>query len=188
MTKAQYALKVFLSDVTSGSQLSKVAEAAGISRQMLSYLRTLQNICSSEEFVIIKKAINKNIAVQTTTGEATKSLEGLVRIVKTGARPIEAEQNTPMIVYLLRSGDSTKIGIAKSISNRIKILQTGNPNTITLLCEFKYSTETECREIEKHLHTRFNAKHIRGEWYDLDDIDIQTIITVLNTKVETNVQ
>ncbi len=188
MTKSQYALKVFLSDVTSGSQLSKVAEAADISRQMLSYLRTLQNICSLEEFTIIKKAINKNIAVQTTTGEATKSLEGLVRIVKTGARPIEAEQNTPMIVYLLRSGDSTKIGVAKSISNRIKMLQTGNPNTITLICEFKYPTETKCREIEKRLHTSFNAKHIRGEWYSLDDKDVQTIVDMLSTKVETNVQ
>lgn len=71
-------------------------------------------------------------------------------------------------VYIASDGNFCKIGVTDNdVNTRIKKLQTGNPNKITLLtsiaCKHPYT-------IESFLHSLFVTKHIHGEWYDILDL------------------
>lgn len=68
-------------------------------------------------------------------------------------------------IYIVSDGHFCKIGVANdNVDERIKGLQTGNPNKIilltSLLCKNPYTIET-------FLHSLFSTKHIHGEWYDI---------------------
>lgn len=68
-------------------------------------------------------------------------------------------------VYLIRGNDGRyKIGIAKNPKERIRQLQTGNSDALTLI--ETYQSEN-ARQIESALHCRY--AHVRnvGEWFDL---------------------
>lgn len=62
-----------------------------------------------------------------------------------------------------------KIGRSDSPLKREKTLQSEKP-TIELIYKFKCEYG-----IEKELHNKFNNKKIRGEWFNLDDNDIDFI-------------
>ena len=179
MTKNQLALKAYLETVTTGSTSKQAAAIHGVDRRIISYLYGISSICSEEEFTLVKDAIANDDFIHTTTGETTKSLECLLRILRTGARPTTSSANTPMILYLLRSGNYTKIGVAKSISNRIKMLQTGNPDIITLVYERKCANEQDARAIETLLHNKYKNKQVRAEWFLLSEEDIIQIINIV---------
>lgn len=63
-------------------------------------------------------------------------------------------------VYFLRAGDFVKIGWARDVEKRIKALQTANPHELELL-----GVIPGCDDVERVIHQRFNALHVRGEWY-----------------------
>lgn len=68
-------------------------------------------------------------------------------------------------VYLIRS-DLTghyKIGIAKSIKNRMKQLQTGQSSTLTLIDSFESEYASK---IEKTLHNLYSHYRLEGEWFE----------------------
>lgn len=71
-------------------------------------------------------------------------------------------------VYIVSDGHFCKIGVSNDdVNERIKKLQTGNPNKITLL------TSLLCKKpytIESFLHSLFVTKHVHGEWYDILDL------------------
>jgi len=66
-------------------------------------------------------------------------------------------------VYFIHdaTSDAVKIGWAKDPFARLRDLQIGNPNNLTLA--FCFATE---RNTERILHKRFRNQHIRGEWFD----------------------
>lgn len=76
-------------------------------------------------------------------------------------------------VYLLNAWgtDNYKIGVTKrDIDKRIKQLQTGCPDEIVLVKKF------ECehyRKVESWLHRQHGSKRVEGEWFILEDSDIQ---------------
>jgi len=74
-------------------------------------------------------------------------------------------------VYVVRSGDYHKIGVASDISKRIKALQIGNPIKIKLTLIIKNS-EMDAYLLEKCLHEVFEAKRVSGEWFVLTNDDI----------------
>ena len=82
-------------------------------------------------------------------------------------------------VYLLLQTDdggseSHKIGVSKrDVTNRIKELQTGNPNTITILTQYESKNYIK---IEKWLHRKFKPKHEKGEWFKLSDSEVFAFI------------
>jgi hypothetical protein len=68
-------------------------------------------------------------------------------------------------VYLIRGNDGRyKIGIAKDPKQRIRQLQTGNPDSMKLI-EI-YQSENAFK-IETALHNRFSHVRQSGEWFDL---------------------
>lgn len=60
--------------------------------------------------------------------------------------------------------DMVKIGIAQDPWDRIKTLQIANPLPLRLLAV--RPNGSKCRE--SHLHKRFAAYHVRGEWFRLE--------------------
>jgi len=68
-------------------------------------------------------------------------------------------------VYLIRANDGRyKIGIAKEPKQRIRQLQTGNSDELTLI--ETYESENAFK-IESILHNRFSHARQNGEWFDL---------------------
>ena len=77
-------------------------------------------------------------------------------------------------VYLMidKNTGYHKIGRSKDPKYREKTLQSEKP-TIELLYKFKAHSSTE-----KELHKKYNSKRIRGEWFDLNQKDIDYIKTL----------
>lgn len=65
-------------------------------------------------------------------------------------------------VQALRLG-LVKIGIARDVPSRMAALQTGSPDTLTLIGAI--STNAPC-SLEKTLHMRFAAHRRHGEWFE----------------------
>lgn len=83
-------------------------------------------------------------------------------------------------VYLIgeeNDGLKYKIGCTKqtNIEKRLKALQTGNPNKLTLINYFE--TETPYK-LEKMLHTHFKGRQTLNEWFDLETTDIDNFTSL----------
>lgn len=72
-------------------------------------------------------------------------------------------------VYLLGEftddGEKCKIGVTRGkLENRIKKLQTGNPNEIYVVSY--YETDYPF-EVERRLHMRYSSLNVKNEWFNL---------------------
>ena len=96
-----------------------------------------------------------------------------------GKTPVEYKFNW-CYVYLMR--DSTngyhKIGISNKPEYREKTLQSEKPSIEMLACK-KFPTRKIAEAIESALHTAYSQQRIRGEWFNLDDVDVAAIIETL---------
>lgn len=82
-------------------------------------------------------------------------------------------KNIYLISALLDDKKIYKIGYTKrDVSKRIKELETGNPYEFTI--ESIYVTDNYANTIEKNVHKHFQLKKIKGEWFDLDQTDIDS--------------
>lgn len=73
-------------------------------------------------------------------------------------------------VYLLKTPENVfKIGVAKNIDKRIKSLQTGCADKITLVDKFLSNYPFK---IESTLHRRYEDVKVNGEWYYLTNENI----------------
>ena len=68
------------------------------------------------------------------------------------------------MIYLIQSGTKVKIGVARSLSQRLTNLQIGNPDALEVIMA-AYSKVPYA--IEKALHEHFMERRVRGEWYDI---------------------
>ncbi len=85
-----------------------------------------------------------------------------------------------MFLYVISDGTAIKIGISKHPDKRVKQLQTGHPNRLSIA--FKLETQ-KAREIESHLHKILWEKRSRSakEWFKMDCEDwLKTYIISLN--------
>ena len=83
----------------------------------------------------------------------------------------DSEEDQKTYVYLMQDTTNNyyKIGHSKNPQYREKTLQSEKP-TIELLLFYAGSCEDEIR-----LHERFKEKRIRGEWFNINEEDIQAI-------------
>jgi hypothetical protein len=87
------------------------------------------------------------------------------------------------IVYFITDGTFTKIGVTTDVDKRLKQLQTGNPNklSVLLIIEGDYT-------IESLLHSHFYNYKKSGEWFEIpmEMINTKTIIDILKgiSKIE----
>lgn len=72
-------------------------------------------------------------------------------------------------IYLIRSQQFFKIGIAGNPEVRILELQIGNPIKLELIAAHEFE---DAEPAEWVLHQRFSKKRVSGEWFLLDDSDV----------------
>jgi len=66
-----------------------------------------------------------------------------------------------------------KIGYTKNLNNRKRQLSTGNPGKMKILKSFRTDWN---RKVEITLHMQFKSKRIRGEWFRLDNNDVDNFL------------
>lgn len=99
------------------------------------------------------------------------------RIVSERLNPIEVigEATTGAkagVVYVLKSAYGYKVGRTRNVPARMRAFGVHLPFIYTIpLC----SWFVDCHAAERRYHERFAGKRINGEWFDLDDNDIQLI-------------
>lgn len=77
-------------------------------------------------------------------------------------------------LYILQSGEYLKIGISKNHPRqRVKQLQTGNPNRIKLL---RFYRRKDYKELERYLHNHFRRQRTAGEWFNVELEAVTSII------------
>lgn len=97
--------------------------------------------------------------------------------------PIETvATNDVCYLYLMKDYNTGyyKIGISNSPEYREKTLQSEKP-TIEMICNKKYVSRRIAHSFEQALHKTFSEKRVRGEWFDLDQIDVKEIELTLNS-------
>ena len=73
-----------------------------------------------------------------------------------------------------------KIGISNSPEYREKTLQSEKP-TIEMICNKKYVSRRMALSFEQALHKTFSKKRVRGEWFELNQNDVEEIKSTLNS-------
>lgn len=88
--------------------------------------------------------------------------------------------NEPCFVYLMvdTANGYHKIGISNHPEYREGTLQSEKP-TIELLCAKQFPSRTIAKAIESALHKAYEAKHLRGEWFQLEANDIIELLETL---------
>ena len=76
--------------------------------------------------------------------------------------------------YFLTDGEYIKIGVAASLPNRIRQLQTANARRIKALYIIPSENQREAMRIEKALHKYFRGKNLMGEWFNISINEIKT--------------
>jgi len=85
------------------------------------------------------------------------------------------KKNTDGYVYFIKNGSSgnkVKIGSAINIDNRVNSYQTAFHEKIFILGYIKAENYIF---LEKDIHRLFSDSRIKGEWFEIDDLDIFTL-------------
>jgi hypothetical protein len=111
-----------------------------------------------------------------------------------GSRHFVFEKHMPYI-YLIRSQQCFKIGIANNPEVRILELQIGNPVKLELVVSYEFENADP---VEWALHQKFAKKRVSGEWFALEQQEVdefnricssfETVGNLLATRICTNCQ
>ncbi len=124
-----------------------------LNKQFTLYTKKWINEMLKDEYILYLKNLNRELT-QSAYKNNTKSKETF-------------KQRT----YILKDNNTGFYKIGKSINpkEREKTLQSEKP-TIKMIKEFK-------TDIESKLHKKYNEHRIRGEWFDLNNIQLKYICT-----------
>jgi hypothetical protein len=80
-------------------------------------------------------------------------------------------------VYLMRiEGGPSKIGLSLDPENRMRQLQTGMPFKLHLVHVVWCDSLVDAVKTEQEWHLILTLWHIRGEWFDLSEAEIQDFV------------
>lgn len=82
-------------------------------------------------------------------------------------------------VYVLKYGEHYKIGMTKDIKCRFSSIGLAMPEKPKLILTIE---SQNYENLEKHLHAMFASKRVNGEWFSLDEGDIETILELKGAK------
>lgn len=94
--------------------------------------------------------------------------------------PVKVRKAVEGSVYLMKSLEGYKIGIAKDPLSRLNSIRTSAPS-IEMIHTFEAD---DYRMAEDLLHKEFQTKHINGEWFDLSDSEVEDIKFISGFKNE----
>ena len=78
-------------------------------------------------------------------------------------------------LYVVQCGDFFKIGVSSDIKRRLIDLQLANP--ITLRIVYETPKLKDAKRIERYWHEQLDRKSISGEWFALDSLELQRIVS-----------
>ena len=84
-----------------------------------------------------------------------------------------------MNIYVIETKDKAylKVGVAGCVASRLKQLQTGNPQELSVVSTYEYETSEQAFKMEKIIHKKLKSKRITGEWFtNVLPSDIERII------------
>lgn len=121
-------------------------------------------------FDIYKKAVQKEIPNYTPL----KELSG-------EAIPVQSNGDSCYVYLMVDTVNQFyKIGISNDPNYRERTLQSEKP-TIELLASKSFVSRKIAEAIEKALHDAYKNKRIRGEWFELTEIDVKEIRLTLES-------
>lgn len=99
----------------------------------------------------------------------------IAQIEKRLAKESGHKLDEPGCVYLVSDGEFTKIGATSyAVSKRLNELQVGNAKPLTLIGWYEVQNKIST---EAHLHDRYKSKNVRGEWFNLTQMDVYEILS-----------
>ena len=139
-----------------------------IDRRMITYMTKIFEKISNKCFdTMLLKMIN-NESIIFKDGINTKSIDTISRNISAlSVIDDYTYVDDVTFVYALRSGNYIKIGVAKTVDQRVKTLQTGNPIKIEIE-HLKKTNNVFAYIDEKILHKKFKKYHVMNEWYRID--------------------
>lgn len=146
----------------------------------------IDNICKNFYFNI--EVITKKSFILTYDGfvdgimtEDIYNIEQLLRIEKSVIKEFSDKiyLYNYSYIYLISNGSEIKIGIANNPFTRFSVIQTSSSVKLQLLHVFKIESKF-VKKIEKIIHNHFAYKKTSGEWFKLNNIDIDLIYYNLN--------
>ncbi len=135
---------------------------------------TLQNNTLSRPSVVCE------YHMQQTASLFKNELEKLAIQIQETEENERDNKETSCYVYIMKdeSNGSHKIGISNKPEYREKTLQSDKPY-ITLLQAKEFPSRTIARAFESALHKTYESKHLRGEWFDLSEDEVNEVIQAL---------
>lgn len=98
--------------------------------------------------------------------------------IKYNIRPPKSKQiKSANKLYIIECMGFYKIGVTSNLQNRLRAFQVGNP------FEFKVrllKNCEDCRCVERELHKTFESVRVRGEWFKLNEFDLDRAIQLVN--------
>ena len=87
----------------------------------------------------------------------------------------QRKRSDPRYVYLIRDGwrGLIKIGVARNVEKRFRDLQNSCPQRLVIVGIIHSES---AMKLERKLHMQFADKHYRGEWFELTDSDISSVL------------
>lgn len=74
--------------------------------------------------------------------------------------------------------DDYKIGITNNIHRRLRQIQTGNDNPLVIHSYIEFPTRNDAKMNEKRIHNLFSNKRKSGEWFHLDETDLDDLARI----------
>jgi hypothetical protein len=89
----------------------------------------------------------------------------------------EAEVPSDQSVYFIKNSQYVKIGYASDVVARLSTLQVGSSDELTIYNTIKCPANNKsAAELERIFHEIFADYRVRGEWFNLMDIQIQEVL------------
>ena len=108
-----------------------------------------------------------------------KSLQDTIKSISVRDRIPLQRKKVNGYVYLVHCKGTTyyKIGISKlNYHLRLSGIQSGCPFELEMIYVIH---SNDHRNLEKELHDKFKDKRVRGEWFDLDEASLNTVMKYL---------
>jgi hypothetical protein len=81
------------------------------------------------------------------------------------------------MVYLVRANGIYKIGVSKNVGQRVKEIRSKVKCPVELIHSFPGWVSAEGM-----LHKMYENQRLKGEWFDLTNVDVQEIMTIREHK------
>lgn len=80
----------------------------------------------------------------------------------------DSTPNSCCVYVIVATSGAVKIGITSNVDTRLKELQTGNHEQLSVLYKLEVANRTIATAIESLLHDRYARHALRGEWFSVD--------------------